>query len=70
MDNLTVTEGDCGEYYLYYSNGTEIYFNPKTGKQCTDYIESNSNTNSNNVCMKWYAFNDSEEETNVRNNFV
>ncbi len=65
MDNLTVTEGDCGEYYLYYSNGTEIYFNPKTGKQCTDYIESNSNTNSNNVCMKWYAFNDSEEETNV-----
>ena len=44
--------------YSPYSNGTIVYFNPVTGKKCTDYTASNSNTGIKTGCMIWYIFND------------
>ena len=41
-------------------NGSIIYFNPETNKQCNDYVEANSATENKTGCMKWYVFNDSE----------
>ena len=41
-----------------YSNGEAVYFNVDTGKICTDYTESQSETEVKSGCMKFYAFND------------
>ena len=48
-----------------YANGTEIYYNPETGKKCDDYTEGNSTTGTKSGCMKWYAFNDKEGNATV-----
>lgn len=54
-----------------YANGTPIYFNPETGKICTE-TEATANVTSLSVptniktgCMKWYAFNDTESSTTL-----
>ena len=49
-----------------YENGEVVYFNVSTGKQCTNYIESQSNTGVKEGCMKFYAFNDSERSDTVK----
>ena len=56
-----------------YPDGTPIYFNPNTGKKCSE-SEATSNINSvtntptgvKNGCMKWYTFGDKENETEIR----
>ena len=48
-----------------YENGTAIYYNPVSGKVCTDYVESNSTNENKTGCMKWYTFNDSSESSTV-----
>ena len=40
------------------SNGQIVYFNVDTGKVCTDYTESQSETEVKSGCMKFYVFND------------
>ncbi len=51
--------------YKVYKNGTEIYYNPETGKKCTGYTEANSTTKTKSGCMKWYAFNDDDKSSTV-----
>lgn len=51
--------------YKYYENGTEIYYNPVTGKICGDYIEENSKTETKEGCLKWYIFNDDKNKATV-----
>ena len=48
-----------------YENGEVIYFNPETNTKCSDYTEANSQNQNKSGCMKWYAFNDSEESDTV-----
>ena len=45
-------------------NGTEIYYNPETGKECKS-SEAVSTTGTNSGCMKWYVFNDKEGNATV-----
>ena len=45
-------------------NGTEIYYNPETGKECKS-SESKSTTGTKSGCMKWYVFNDKEGNATV-----
>ena len=45
-----------------YANGTEIYYNPETGKKCTTAV---STPGTNSGCMKWYAFNDDDKSSTV-----
>lgn len=58
LDNLSITFGTCGNYYLYYQNGDVVYLDPQTGNKCTSYKKENSITGSITGCMKWYVFND------------
>ena len=51
--------------YKVYTNGTEIYYNPETGKKCTGYTEANSTIGTKSGCMKWYAFNDDDKSSTV-----
>ena len=48
--------------YKVYTNGTEIYYNPETGKKCTTAV---STTGTKSGCMKWYVFNDKEGNATV-----
>ena len=48
--------------YKVYTNGTEIYYNPETGKKCTTAV---STPGTNSGCMKWYAFNDDDKSSTV-----
>ena len=50
---------------LVYIDGEELYFNPETGEKCNDYVEDNSINNNTSGCLKWYAFNDSNDENIV-----
>mgnify|MGYP007060190070 FL=1 len=45
-----------------YANGTEIYYNPDTGKKCTTAV---STPETKSGCMKWYAFNDDDKSSTV-----
>lgn len=56
-DNIYVNE-ECDKYSSKIVNGTIVYFNPETGKQCTDYTESQSEEGTTSGCMRWYAYND------------
>lgn len=51
--------------YTMYETGTDVYFNPVTGKICSDYTANNSNTAVISGCMKWYVFNDSNTNSTV-----
>jgi len=51
--------------YPFYENGTVIYYNPETGKICSDYINDNSKTETKTGCMKWYIFNDNKNNATV-----
>ena len=48
--------------YKVYTNGTEIYYNPETGKKCTTAV---STPGTKSGCMKWYVFNDKEGNATV-----
>ena len=48
-----------------FKNGTAVYYNPETGKNCSDYTEANSTTGTKSGCMKWYVFNDKEGNATV-----
>ena len=48
-----------------FANGQEVFFNPITGQQCSDYVPSNSNLGVNSGCMKWFAFLDNESSSTV-----
>ena len=48
--------------YKVYTNGTEIYYNPETGKKCTTAV---STPETKSGCMKWYAFNDDDKSSTV-----
>lgn len=56
-DNIYVNE-ECDKYSSKIVNGTIVYFNPETGKQCNDYIEGKSEEGTTSGCMRWYAYND------------
>ena len=43
-----------------YDDGTDVYFNPVTGKICDEYILDNSTTGVKEGCLKWYIFNDNK----------
>ena len=47
-----------------YSDGTEIYFNPETNQMCNK-SEAISTPGAKSGCMKWYAFNDSNNKDTV-----
>lgn len=57
--------GDTVVDLLKYNNGDIIYFNPETGRVCSDYTIENSKTGIKNGCMKWYTFNDSKDSVTV-----
>ena len=46
-----------------YNNGEVVYFNVTTGKKCSDYTETQSNTGVKEGCMKFYVFNDDGGDT-------
>ena len=48
--------------YKFYENGTEIHYNPETGKKCTTAV---STPGTKSGCMKWYAFNDDDKSSTV-----
>ena len=50
--------------YKVYTNGTAVYYNPETGKKCSEE-EAVSKTGTKSGCMKWYAFNDNKENATV-----
>ena len=58
-------KGELSSIYPVYENGTPVYFNPVTGKLCSEYISTNSLNRYNNGCMKWYIFNDNSASSNV-----
>ena len=66
FDNYIVTNGKAvkSSEARKYENGTAIYYNPTTGKKCTE-SESVSLTGTKSGCMKWYTFNDEEGSTSV-----
>jgi len=49
--------------YKKYNNGDYVYFNPKDNEACES--ATSSATGTNDTCMKWYAFLDSEESSTV-----
>ena len=57
------TKEDVKKYKVY-TNGTEIYYNPETGKKCSKE-EAKSTTGTKSGCMKWYAFNDDDKSSTV-----
>ena len=48
-----------------YTNGEAVYFNPVTGVKCNAEEVTSSATGTNDTCMKWYAFLDSESSSTV-----
>src|SRR5574344_1211754 len=61
LDNDDIKISNRVLSYNKYVDGTVIYFNPETGLVCDNYVEDNSLINNKNGCMKWYAFNDSQD---------
>ena len=59
-DELSMNEKS--KKYTVYANGTEIYYNPETGKKCTTAV---STPGTKSGCMKWYAFNDDDKSSTV-----
>ena len=53
----------CTDKRAVKENGTVVYFNPITGKECSasEYTENQSVAGTKEGCMKWYIFLDSEE---------
>ena len=63
LNELYNKSGDKG-YYYFYKDGTDIYYNPVSGKKCSS-SEVVSTTGAKTGCMKWYTFNDSNESSTV-----
>ena len=59
-DELSMNEKS--KKYTVYANGTEIYYNPETGKKCTTAV---STPGTKSGCMEWYAFNDDDKSSTV-----
>ena len=47
-----------------FKNGTAVYYNPEKGEKCKS-SEAVSTTGTKSGCMKWYVFNDKEENATV-----
>ena len=47
-----------------FKNGTAVYYNPVSGEKCKS-SEAVSTTGTKSGCMKWYVFNDKEENATV-----
>lgn len=58
----TGCQGDIIMNAIIYADGTEVYFNPDTGKACS--VSDITNTTSG--CMKWYTFGDTGENASVK----
>ena len=58
-----VTVTIVGEEIPLYKNGEVVYFNVTTGKKCSNYTETQSNTGIKSGCMKFYVFNDDGKDT-------
>ena len=67
IDGYVVSNGEVKKVSTTkrYENGTEVYYNPVSGKKCDDYIEANSTKETKSGCMKWYVFNDKEGNATV-----
>ena len=50
-------------YKTYYNNGDYVFYNPKDNVPCE--AATSSATGTNDTCMKWYAFLDSEDSSTV-----
>jgi len=59
---ITVTPSEPTTYKKY-NNGDYVYFNPKDNVPCES--ATSSATGTNDTCMKWYAFLDSEDSSTV-----
>ena len=68
VTSTKVSESEC-EITLpapnIYLNGTIVYFNPVTNMKCSS-SEAVIGHGSNNACLKWYTFLDSEEAEKVK----
>ena len=52
--SMTVSDALNELYANFLYKGKAVYYNPVSGKVCTDYVESNSTTGTKTGCMKWY----------------
>jgi len=59
---ITVTPSEPTTYKKY-NNGDYVYFNPKDNVPCES--ATSSATGTNDTCMKWYTFLDSEDSSTV-----
>jgi len=59
----TIVVGNPNGSYVVYENGTPLLFDPVNNVKCTS--ATSSATGTNDTCMKWYAFLDSEKESKV-----
>ena len=66
IDGYVVSNGEVKKVSTTksFKNGTAVYYNPETGKKCSE-SESKSTTGTKNGCMKWYVFNDKEGNATV-----
>ena len=66
IDGYLVSNGEVGKVSITkkFENGTVVYYNPETGKECKS-SEAVSTTGTNSGCMKWYVFNDKEGNATV-----
>ena len=60
---VTATPSEPTVTYKKYNNGDYVFFNPKDNVKCE--AATSSATGTNDTCMKWYAFLDSEDSSTV-----
>ena len=71
IDESKKSESDCvtggSSSNKKYENGEVIYFNPETNQKCSasEYKPDNSLNENKSGCMKWYAFNDTEDSSTL-----
>lgn len=76
MNDYTISYNPTSEKYevlkINFNNGQEVYFDVSTGKKCSNYQSNNSRSeydginqtaSNQNSCLKFYAFNDTEDNT-------
>ena len=66
IDGYAVSNGEVKKVSTTksFKNGTAVYYNPETGKECKS-SEAVSTTGTKSGCMKWYVFNDKEGNATV-----
>ena len=63
-DECEITVTPSVTYKTYYNNGDYVFYNPKDNVPCES--ATSSTTGTNDTCMKWYAFLDSEDSETVK----